>query len=61
MKIADDAEQSVVAAQRSVDVAAAALDSAKSEAGRLRGRIAASAERARALATRLAGSQTYGP
>jgi hypothetical protein len=61
MRIADDAEQSVVAGQRSVDVASGTLDAAKTEVNRLRVRIADSTEKARALSTRLAGAQTFGP
>jgi hypothetical protein len=61
MRTADDAEQSVVAAQRSFDIATSALDVAKAEVARLRGRIADSTERARALAAHLGGGETYGP
>ena len=61
MRTADDAEQSVVAAQRSFNVATSALDAAKAEVVRLRGRIADNTERARALTAHLGSGETYGP
>jgi hypothetical protein len=61
MKIADDAEQSVVNAQRSVNVAQSAVIGAKAEVLRLRSRIADAADRSRALSSHLATNDAVGP
>ena len=61
MKIADDAEQNVVNAQRSVNVAQSAAIGAKAEVLRLRSRIAEAADRARALSSHLAKNDAVGP
>jgi hypothetical protein len=61
MKIADDAEQNVVNAQRSVNVAESAVLGAKAEVLRLHTRIADAAERARTLGSHLATNDSVGP
>ena len=61
MKIADDAEQNVVGAQRSLNGAQNSVASAKAEVLRLRLRIAEANDRARALGGHLATNDAVGP